>query len=123
MTTVTTCSCGTNETHEIARRRTADGKTVVLWSDGLITWAMGYMVRGIGAARSAYETRKNLEAGWMAMGDVDLYEAAEVSALVRAARRAVRQTSLQARDYMRRVAAGAKFRRCGRHGAVVKEVT
>jgi len=107
--TTTTCSCGTHEAHEVARRRTADNKGVILWSDGLVTGAIGIGIKGIGAARSAYERAKDVEAGWLAIGEVELYDLAEVAGLVRAARRAVRQPSLQPRDYMRAVMSGVTY--------------
>jgi hypothetical protein len=121
-TNTTCCSCGTHEPHEVARRRTLDGKLVALWSDGLVTGQMGWGIRGVGSARSAFERARDLRAGWLAIEEVGLYDYAEVGALVRAVRRAVRQDSLDPLYYTRRVLAGARFRRCGRHGAVIKEV-
>lgn len=110
------CGCGEKKSHEVARRRTADEKQVVLWSDGLVSGAMGFNLKGIGAPRSEFERRKALEAGWLVMGDVELYDYAEVPALVKAARRAVKQNSLDPREFMRRTMKGESFRT---HGAVV----
>lgn len=77
----------------IARRSTIDGKHVLLWSDGLVTWAMGYRITGVGAARSDFECSLDLEAGWLVMGEACVYESAEIARLVKAARKAVRQSS------------------------------
>ncbi len=78
----------------IARRSTSDGKHVCLWSDGLLTWAMGYFIKG--AARPRTESGRNeaLRAGWLVLGDVELYDAAEVPTLVRAARLTVKGDGL-----------------------------
>lgn len=84
------CSCGEFEDHIIGKARTADDKVVSLWSDGLVTSGMNYYIKGIGRARSAADRRKDVEAGWLAFGDVELYDFAEVPALVKAARKAVR---------------------------------
>lgn len=114
-----TCSCGTHENHEVARRTTLDGKRVVLWSDGLVTGAMGWGIKGVGAARTAYETSKNIEAGWLAFDEIDLYEYTDVGRLVRSARAAVRQASQEPRRYMRAKMAGATFKAVKR-GAVIR---
>lgn len=115
---MTPCSCGCAETHEVARRTTADGKLVVLWSDGLVTGFLGFRVRGVGASRSTYEAGKDMEAGWLMLDEVCLYDFAEVGALVHAARRSVRQRLLPAAEFMRRTLGGERFRTV-RRGAVV----
>ena len=84
------CSCGEDDDHIVSKARTSDDKVVHLWSDGLVTSGMNYFIKGIGRARSAAERRKDLEAGWIALGDVELYDLSEVPALVKAARKAVR---------------------------------
>jgi hypothetical protein len=45
------CPCGETEPHEIARRTTFDGRTICLWSDGMLTARMGLYVAGIGRKR------------------------------------------------------------------------
>lgn len=107
--TTTTCPCGTREDHEIARRRTSDGKTIMFWSDGLVTRAMGFGIKGIGAARSAYETAKNVEAAWLVADEVELYDVDEVAALVKAARRAVRQNHHDPREFLRATMRGVRY--------------
>jgi hypothetical protein len=72
----------------MSQRRTADGKTVILWSDGLLTFGMGFGIPGVGRARSAYARNRDTTIGWIVMDDVALYDAADVAALVAAARRA-----------------------------------
>lgn len=81
------CTCGDPSDHEIARRQTLDGKTVIFWSDGMITWAMGYRIRGIGRARYACIRRRDREAGVLVAAEIELHEAREVPALIVAARR------------------------------------
>lgn len=98
-----TCSCGVHSDHKVARRLTADGKTVVLWSDGQVTGAFN-AIRGIGRARTRTARRLNLRAGWLVFADVELYDFDEVPGLVRAARQGVRQynaTEDSARAFMR----------------------
>ncbi len=84
------CSCGCKETHEIARRRTADEKTVIAWSDGDVTWGMGLGIRGIGGGKSAYARGRNVKAAWALMGLVELLDSSEIPRAARAARKAVR---------------------------------
>jgi len=81
---VTGCSCGHAGTHAIARRTTADGISVKLWSDGAVTSGLNMEV--IRGARSPRTTQYAVAGGWLAFGDVELYDHAEVAALVRAAR-------------------------------------
>lgn len=83
-----TCSCGDARPHEIARRRTADDATVVLWSDGAVTGRLGYALPGVPIARpkTAEAIERSLRAGWMLADEVCLYEANEIAALYDACR-------------------------------------
>jgi len=92
------CSCGDPKPHEIARRTTADGKRVLFWSDGLVTWAMGWRLPGVGAARDAYGRGRDLRAARVVMGLVELLDAAEVPVAVKAARRSVARPGLPMLD-------------------------
>lgn len=77
-------------TELLATRKTADGKVVGLWSDGVVS--VGYLhahVRGAGTAKSAEQRAANVQAGWLLLGEVELYDAAELPAAVKAARNAV----------------------------------
>lgn len=65
----------------IARRTTSDGKIVTLWSDGDLTFALGRGIPGLRFPRSAL----GLKAGWLVMGEVELYDASEVAPLAKAA--------------------------------------
>lgn len=80
------CSCGETKAHTIGRRLTADGKSVLLWSDGSLTWALGYAIKGSAFPRTADQRRRALVAGWLVIGEVCLRNADEVSDLVKAAR-------------------------------------
>lgn len=72
--------------HVLARRVTADGKHVLLWSTGELTWALGYAIRGAARPRSEKGRESALRAGWLVLGDVELYDADELPALIAAAR-------------------------------------
>ena len=52
---------------------------------------MGYHIRGVGIARSDYDCALNVQAGWLVMGDISMFDADEVPRLVASARKAVRQ--------------------------------
>lgn len=91
----------------IATRRTFDGVRVDLWSDGVIS-IVGIGKRAVG-----------LEAGWLVLGDVCLYDAAEVMALAEKARKGTRQRMTDARDYMRKAANGFRLvTHCNAMGSV-----
>lgn len=104
------CPCGTSGAHRIARRLTYDGKQVELWSDGCVTADMGFGIRGIGTARSDYECSLDVKAGWLAFGEIELYDGREVSRLVQCARRAVRQRCEIPRTAMLRYFRGERIR-------------
>jgi len=108
------CSCGKREPHVIAERNTLDEMRVCLWSDGTITGVMGRFPHGLGAVR--VPTVSTLRAGWMIIEEVGLYDWKELPNLVKAARKAVAQTMLPEREFMRRYASGERFRM---HGKVV----
>lgn len=75
--------------HEvISTRKTFDGFTVELWSDGAMTFGNGRWVPGAGAARSAEQRAANVRAGFTVMGNVCVLLASEVAAAVKAARKA-----------------------------------
>lgn len=74
------------EPHVIARRSTYDGKHVLLWDDGSLTWALGYSIKGSAHPRTEKQRETALRAGWLVMGEVSLYEADEVPDLIKAAR-------------------------------------
>jgi hypothetical protein len=80
------CSCGEAADHVIARRSTADGKHVLLWSSGELTWALGYRIRGAAHPRTPEQRTKALAAGRLVAESVGFYDADEVTSLVLAAR-------------------------------------
>lgn len=80
------CSCGEAKPHAIARRATADGKTVRLWDDGSLTWAFGHRVSGSAHPRTAEQRRLALAAGWLVLGELELWDSDEITPLVKAAR-------------------------------------
>jgi len=70
----------------IASRRTTDGHIVRLWPDGALTWALGSYIKGSPQPRSPEQVKRALKAGWLVMGEVELYSDSEVPALIAAAR-------------------------------------
>ena len=87
------CSCGNTSPHPIARRTTADGVHVDIWSDGMVTDASviaGYLP-GVG--------RKRLPAArlWAFAGEVCLYPVGDLASLVTEHQRAEkRQAAIEA---------------------------
>lgn len=73
------CSCGNQEPHRLASRRTADGVRAELWSDGKVNL-------GNAAFWMTQERRIGLDAGWAVMEEVCLYTQHEWSALCAAAK-------------------------------------
>jgi hypothetical protein len=76
----------------IASRETHDGKRIYLWSDGDITWALGYSIRGVRLPRDG-----DLSVGWAVLGEVEIVDAADVPLLVKAAQKGGRPGEIRAR--------------------------
>lgn len=106
------CTCGCTEAHEVARRQTADGVTVAFWSDGCVSGIMGLNVQAW-PPRSAFATRRAIEANRIVADEVCLYDWSEVRSLIRTARRSLEQVCLAPADYIRRSMAGETFRSTG----------
>ncbi len=70
----------------IARRRTYDNKSILLWGDGSLTWALGHAIRGAWHSPSTKNQTRALTAGWLVIGECEVYDANEVTELARAAR-------------------------------------
>jgi hypothetical protein len=68
----------------IAKRQTADHVTVKLWSNGAVTTGMNVIIGQ--SARGERQLASCLAAGWLVVGDVELYESSEVRDLLVAAR-------------------------------------
>lgn len=112
-----TCSCGDHADHVMARRKTADGIIVQIWSDGAVTCGMNtYVVRG---ARAPYARRKAIEAAWLVANVVEMYDHAELRKLAVTARKAVTQVSQAPARYLTAVMEGVKFAFADRHKAVI----
>lgn len=84
------CTCGCTEAHRIATRTTADGIFAVLWSDGMVTSALGLALRGVPMVRprTAEAFQRALRAGWAFMGRVELFDASEIGGLYQQCRAA-----------------------------------
>ena len=74
--------------YAIAKRKTADDRTVVLWSTGAVTGALGFPLAGVPVARpkTADALARELTAGWLMMGEVELYDGDELGTLHEACR-------------------------------------
>lgn len=79
------------EAEIIARRRTADGKSVLLWNDGTLTWGMYDAIKGSPHARTDAQIREALDAGWLVVGEIELYDSDEVPRLIEVARKVARR--------------------------------
>jgi hypothetical protein len=101
-----TCTCGDHTEHRIARRQTADGHDVLLYSDGSIYGTMG-IGRSGAAPRDPRKLGAYLAAAWLLADEVCMYDEAEIRTLVVTARRAVQQTAMPALAYLRRAMARA----------------
>ena len=83
------CSCGEVGVHVVARRQTADGRVVLVWSDGAVTgWAGMHLVQGPG--RAPHTKRVRREAAALLVDEVALYDWCELAGLVRGAQVAAR---------------------------------
>jgi hypothetical protein len=80
------CPCAESDPHVIARRSTSDGKHVLLWQDGSLTWALGEAIKGFAFPRTTEQARLALAAGRLVLGEVCLWDAMDVPDLVSAAR-------------------------------------
>lgn len=78
----------------IARRKTFDDKAVSLWSDGSLTWGMGFVIKGSPSARTPAQVDQALTAGWLVLGEIEVHDADEVPALIVAARKVARRGGL-----------------------------
>jgi hypothetical protein len=73
----------TTEPTVVARRTTADSKTFCVWSDGVVTQALGIFWQG---------TRKlPLSVAFVVADEVCLFDAAEVPALLKVAKKLARK--------------------------------
>lgn len=72
----------TSNPTRLASRRTADGRTIELWDDGTIAGAMGFAFPGVSMARPRSEATRAiaLAAGWMLLGDAEIWDASEIPA-------------------------------------------
>lgn len=93
----------------IGRAKTHDDKSLVLWSDGSLTWGYaGTIVQGSPRATTPAQIEAGRDAGWLVLGDAPIYDAAEIPALVKAAREAVARGQRLPGAVRERFAAGEK---------------
>ena len=104
------CTCGESKLHIIARRKTFDDKLVLGWSDGAVTFGLGLFPRGVGRLRSSAQLRYQA----LVLDLCGLYDAAELGALIHAARASLVQTAQPREAFVRRHVAGERFSFNGR---------
>lgn len=76
----------------IATRKTYDGKNISLWSDGSLTWGrLGTVIKGSPHARTTAQIQEARDAGWLVMGEVEVYDADEVPRLIEVARKVAKR--------------------------------
>lgn len=80
------CHCGDRNPHVVARRRTADGIGIALWSNATVTGFFGHALKGFptrSAAVDAAAARR--DAMWLFAGEVEAYDLEECAVLYKAA--------------------------------------
>ena len=89
-TALVTCTCGCTESHSVAHRTTADGIIVHLWSDGMVTGALGRGLRGVPMRRPRTPEKHAvaMRAGRLLLGEVCIWDAAELGPVYEACERA-----------------------------------
>ena len=93
----------------IARRKTSDDKTVSLWNDGSLTWGAWNVIKGSPSPRTDAQIREALDAGWLVMGEIELYDADDVPRLIEVARKVARR-GVSAGDLRREFAKDAPLK-------------
>lgn len=90
------CSCGETKPHVVMRRQTADGIEVCLWENGAVTGSMGIGLPRVPLARpkTPNAVSRAMSLGRLMVGDVEIYDAAELPALYDAAKRAAARDGL-----------------------------
>lgn len=90
------CTCGNHESHIVSRRRSADGLDLCLWSDGMVTGALGFRIRGIPCRRPRTNQAQDLalKAGRLFLGEACIFDRDELPALYQAAEKAARLDGL-----------------------------
>lgn len=79
----------------IARRKTYDDKAIALWSDGSLTWGgIGRTIDGSPNAKTPAAKEAALKAGWLVIGEVEVYDAEDVPRLIKAARKVAAKNGL-----------------------------
>lgn len=79
----------------IARRKTYDDKAIALWSDGSLTWGgIGRTIEGSPNAKTPAAREAALKAGWLVLGEVEVYDAEDVPRLIKAARKVAAKNGL-----------------------------
>lgn len=90
MNTISTCTCGCTESHSVAHRTTADGIIVHLWSDGMVTGALGRGLQGVPMRRPRTPEKHAvaMRAGHLLLGEACIWNAAELGSVYAACERA-----------------------------------
>lgn len=95
-TNLNSCTCGNDQPHIVARRRTADDVAVEIWHDGAITGRAGRALPNVPIARPRTEAGRlvAVAAASLVAGEIELYEVTEVPRLVACAKRVAARNGL-----------------------------
>lgn len=93
-TSTTDCPCGDHGTHVVARRRTADGIGIALWSNATITGFFGHALKGLPTRSAPSDASARRDAMWLFAGEVGLYDLEECAVLYKAALTVARRGGL-----------------------------
>lgn len=98
-----------NGPEQMARRTLFTGEDIILWSDGSISRPFGFYVEGSPRPRTNQGKEIAVDAGWLVIGDCEIYDLDELPMLIEAAMWTVRRDRLP--GTMRRRFAELKKRR------------
>ena len=87
----------------IAKRTTFDGHRLYLHADGAITGPLGAKVPGAWFRPTEAQRERALDAGWLAFGEVEVTDLADIPCLLRAARHVVDQCDDKSPGKLRQV--------------------
>lgn len=96
------CSCGCTAPHPIATRETADGRRVLVLSDGAIIDGpskFSPVLRGLGAPRSRYARELRARAVRLLLDSFDVLDHAEIAKAIKLAERGFRMRFVDERSH------------------------
>lgn len=101
----------TTHPDQVTKRRLYSGEVLTLWADGDLTDTSSFRVAGWSLPRSVDGKRQALAAGWLLMGEAEIFELDELPALIKAAKWGAKRDAIpgdvraKASEILRRAAA------------------